>query len=225
MKKLALSVVLLMVAGAGVSVSAVGCSSSSSAGTTAGGDSGTGADVTQGDDSGTGGETSTEDTGTTTTDSGTTMEAAATCDVDGGGSFVFPGADGGENTACATCISTNCAMSQCFCLADTNMVNPDDAGAIPACGGYVECLYGAAEAALPDAGLSGLSALLPGFETACGTGLPAASTDLGKAFVGCAVNSCSACIRAEAARRTAMTGPPASAGCEPGCCTTCRDHP
>jgi hypothetical protein len=72
------------------------------------------------------------------------------------------------------------------------MVNPDDAGNIPACGGYVDCLYGLAEAALPDAGLSGLSSLLPGFETTCGTGLTSTSTDLGKAFVGCAVNSCAA---------------------------------
>jgi hypothetical protein len=185
MKKLAFSVVALLVAGAGASVSAAGCSSSSSSGN--GGpaaDTGTVEDVTNNQDTGT-----EVDSGTATDTGSPTPEAG--CSTDAGGSFQFPGADGGENTTCEACIATNCGMQQTACLDDCNMVNPDDAGNIPACGGYVSCLYTAAETYLaqnPDAGLAGLSGQLSTFEGTCGTGLPSASTTLGNLFVACAAN-------------------------------------
>ncbi len=189
MKKLALSVVLLMVAGAGASVSAVGCSSSSS-GTTAE-DSGT-ADVTQGDDSGTGSETSTEDSGPGT-DSGTPTEAAAACDVDAAGSLqIGVDTDAGfmENTACEACIAANCAQPQCVCLTDTNTVVVDDAGE-PGCGAYAGCVYTAflTNLATSDAGLQGD---LTSAQSSCMGSFATGSIASGNALIGCIATSCNA---------------------------------
>jgi hypothetical protein len=118
----------------------------------------------------------------------------AACDVDAAGSIEIDTPDGGMNTACESCLATNCAQEQCVCLTDTNMAPlPDDAGNAPACGVYVGCLYSLAEqslAANPDAGVAGLSAQLSGFEATCGTGLMSSSTTSGNGLVGCFVNFC-----------------------------------
>jgi len=172
MKKLALSVVLLMVAGAGGTVGAIGCSSSSS-GTTAD-DSGTNADVTTGDDSGT----------------------TAMCDIDAAGSLqIGVDTDAGfvENTACEACIATNCGQAQCVCLTDTNMVTVDDAGE-PGCGAYAGCVYTGFLTALATTD-AGLAADLMGAQTACATGFASASTTSGNALIGCIASSCeSSCV-------------------------------
>jgi hypothetical protein len=197
MKKLALSVVLLMVAGAGASVSAVGCSSSSAGG--AANDSGT-PDVTSGDDSGTGSETSDNDSGTPG-DTGTTpTEAAAMCDFDAAGSLqIGVDTDAGfvENTPCETCIATNCAQPQCVCLTDTNVVTVDDAGE-PGCGAYAGCVYTAflTNLALSDAGAAGEGADLMAAQTSCAGSFAAGSIASGNALIGCIASSCaSSCVQ------------------------------
>ncbi len=194
MKKLALSVVILMVAGAGASVSAVGCSSSS-AGTTAD-DSGTNSDVTTGDDSGTA-ETGTE---TSTEDSGTPMEGAAMCDIDAAGSLqIGVDTDAGfvENTACEGCIATNCAQAQCVCLTDTNVVQVDDAGE-PGCGAYAGCVYTAflTNLATSDAGAAGEGADLMAAQASCMSTFAAGSISSGNGLIGCIASSCeSSCVQ------------------------------
>jgi hypothetical protein len=191
MKKLALSVVALMVAGAGMSVSAVGCSSSSSAGATE--DSGTGEDVTTGD-SGEVSETSTGDSATPA-DSGT-GEAAATCDVDAAGSIqIGTDTDAGfvENTACEACIAANCAVPQCQCLTDTTTVTVDDAGE-PACGAYAGCVYPTflMNLATSDAGAAGLGTDLMNAQASCAGSFSMGSIGLGNALIGCIASSCAA---------------------------------
>lgn len=188
MKKLALSVVALMVAGAGVSMSSVGCSSSSSTGTT-GEDSGTGADVTTPEDGGT-------DTGTPTGDSSTpvdsgTTEATAACDVDAAGSIqVVEETDAGEveNTACEMCVAANCAQQQCVCLTDTNMATLGDASA-PACGVYAICVYQAFLTALATSD-AGESADLTAAQAACAGSLPQASITDGNGLIACIASAC-----------------------------------
>lgn len=204
MNKLALSVVVLMVAGAGAA-SAVGCSSSSGVGTT-GDDSG--ADVTTteggGDDSG-----MTGDTGTPTGDSGTPQGDSSTpvdsgtpmCTTDGGG-IPIQGADGGENTACETCLGDNangCGQQQCFCTTDTNLVPYNDAGAMaPGCEVFAACVYGAfteAQATMPDAGAA---ANLTAAEMYCkmNTAANMASQDLGAKLISCVASTCvSQCVQ------------------------------
>jgi len=197
MKKLAFSVVLLMVAGAGASVGAVGCSSSSSNGTSE--DSGPGADVTAGD-SGETTETSTTDSGTPPTDSGTPTEAAPACDVDAAGSLqIGVDTDAGfvENTPCETCISTSCAQAQCVCLTDTNMVTVDDAGE-PACGAYAGCVYTAflTNLATSDAGAAGEAADLTAAQASCAGSFPSASITDGNGLIGCIASNCAAsCVQ------------------------------
>jgi hypothetical protein len=186
MKKLALSVVALMVAGAGVSVSAVGCSSSSSTGTTQD-DSGTVADVTTGD-SGETGETSTTDDGAT--DSGS---AEAACLTDAGGSIAVevPNPDGGdpiENTACEQCIATNCSAAQTTCLDDCSMVPQDDAS-VPACGAYAVCVYSSFLTKLQTSD-AGLAADLTAAQTSCAGTFSPSSTGPGNALIGCIASSC-----------------------------------
>jgi hypothetical protein len=194
MNKLALSVVVLMVAGAGVSMSSVGCSSSSSTGTSE--DSGTGSDVTTGDDGGgTDSGTPTGDSGTPTGDSGTAADSGtAPCDVDAAGSIqvISTTADGGEveNTACEMCIATSCAQEQCTCLTDTNMGSVDDAAA-PECAVYAICVYETFLTALATDD-AGSAADLTNAQASCATSTsaPSSSTALGNGLIGCIATSC-----------------------------------
>jgi hypothetical protein len=195
MKKLALSVVILMVAGAGASVSAVGCSSSSAGGTAT--DSGTLPDVTN-DDSGTT-EAGGDDSGSPG-DSGTPSEAAPACDVDAAGSLqIGVDTDAGfvENTACEGCIATNCANAQCVCLTDTNVVQVDDAGE-PGCGAYAGCVYTAflTNVATSDAGTAGEGADLMAAQASCAGSFAAGSISSGNGLIGCIASSCaSSCVQ------------------------------
>ncbi len=197
MKKLALSVAVLMVAGAGISASAIGCSSSSSTG---GNDSGT-AETSTGDDSSTGDSATGDDSSTTdsgTVDTGTPpadggAEAAA-CTSDAG--LVILGGDGGLNTACMSGVSSSCGQEQCVCLTDTNLVpdpTSDAGGMIPTCGYYVGCVYQTVSylAATTDAGLT---ADLTQAQAACAANgdagaLPSSSTGGGDALIGCIVTN------------------------------------
>jgi hypothetical protein len=185
MKKLALSVVALMVAGAGVSVSSVGCSSSSSTGTSSGDDSGSLADVTTGDS----GESETS-TGEGGTDSGTPVEASCLTDASGTIEVDTPTADGGtvENTACEQCIATNCSAAQTTCIEDCNLVADGDASA-PACGEYAVCVYSAflTNLATSDAGLA---TDLSSAQTSCAGSFAPASIASGNALIGCIASSC-----------------------------------
>ena len=204
MKKLALSVVVFAVMGAGASLGAVGCSTSSSLGN--GTDAGGLADVTAGD-TGPGLEAGTEDTGPGG-DTGTGGDAgaeggcaAASCTVDASIAVVGTGPDGGqvENTSCEMCIGTSCAAQQCDCLSDPTTVPVDDAGGMaPACGAYAVCVYQTllALVAASDAGASGEAAELTQAEAMCATGVAACSEATGKGLIGCIAGHCaSQCVQ------------------------------
>jgi hypothetical protein len=195
MKKLALSVVALMVATGGATLGAVGCSSSSSAGGTA--DSGTTEMDATGGDSGTPEDSSTNtDTGTPEGDSSTPMEAAA-CTTD---ASIAVGVDTDAgfvvNTACSDCINTSCGPQACSCITDTNIVALDDAGDnTTACGEYVGCVYQGLVAfvqANPDAGATALTTALGQAQTQCNTALstPTASKGDGDGLIGCVASMC-----------------------------------
>jgi hypothetical protein len=202
MKKLALSVVALMVATGGATLGAVGCSSSSSSGSPATGDSGTEPDVTAGD-SGTPEDSSTNtDTGTPEGDSSTPMEAAA-CTTDASIAVgVDTDAGFAVNQPCSDCINTSCGQPACSCITDTNIVALDDAGDnTTACGEYVGCVYQGLVGfvqANPDAGAMALTTALGQAQMQCNTALstPMASKGDGDQLIGCVASMCaSSCLQ------------------------------
>lgn len=201
MNKLALSVVILMVAGAG-SAAAVGCSSSSSTGATGGNDSGTMSDVTTTEDSG----TTNADTGTTTGSDSGTAEDTGTVAADSGGPTcttdasitVYNDTDGGEVVACTSCIGTSCGPQACPCLTDTNMVAVDDAGTMnTACLTYVGCVQGTVGTYVgehPDAGEAEILGEVAAAKTACaqnfGIAEDGGSVSAGNALISCVGGLC-----------------------------------
>jgi hypothetical protein len=113
------------------------------------------------------------------------------CDVaEAGTVIVETNTDAGEveNTACESCIDTDCAIPQCDCLTDPNMVS-QGGSPVPACGVYVVCLY---ETLLQDLATSDASASadLTAAETACAGSLPMSSLMEGDTFMGCIASNC-----------------------------------
>ena len=113
------------------------------------------------------------------------------CDVAEAGTVtVVTDTDAGEveNTACESCIDTDCAVPQCDCLSDANMVSQGGSPE-PACAIYVVCLYETflQELATSDAGAS---ADLTAAQAACAGSLPMSSIMEGDSFIGCIANSC-----------------------------------
>jgi len=161
MKKLALSVVILAVAGAGASLGAVGCSSSSTGG--AAGDSGT-EDVSVSDSGASSDTSTTSDSGTPAEDTGTPVVDSGPpgiCVTDAGSVPPLPvyslTDDGGvvPNTACQDFIAANCAATSCACVTDT----ASDAGGTQ-CEQFVTCIEEAIAAS--DAGaMSAAVAAIP----------------------------------------------------------------
>jgi hypothetical protein len=64
----------------------------------------------------------------------------AACDIATAGTMRFASEGRGENGKCESCVSTSCALPQCFCLADPSRVSEGDS-TVPACSVYASCLY------------------------------------------------------------------------------------
>ena len=203
MKKLALSVVVLMVASAGVSISGAGCSSSSSTGTSSSSSGGTDATAdtsSGGDDSSSSSSGSDSSSSSSGGDSSSSSGSDATaCSVPDSGGIPVSGLDGGENTACESCIGASCCNEQNACIFDTNMVVGDDAGTMfPGCDVYLNCVYPELTQLLltTDAGLMGAATQA---ETDCagadGGNFAAGSVTAGNALLSCiGLNCASTCI-------------------------------
>jgi hypothetical protein len=195
MKKLAFSVVALLVAGAGVSVAAAGCSSSSSNNGTPAPDTGTAADSTTPEDGGA--DTGTPDDSSTGSDAPAEAGACMT-DASGALQVLEPTDDGGvmENTACETCIASSCGAAQTACIQDCNMVpDPNSDASVPACGAYAVCVYSAfltnLSAYVMDAGQSvGEPADLAAAQAGCAGSFASTSTGSGNALIGCIAGMC-----------------------------------
>ncbi len=205
MKKLALSVVVLAVAGLGASLGSVGCSTSNSASdggasndssTTS--DSGSGSEASSGDDS----STPADGSGSSSGGEGGSGSGGGDGGTEGGTSsctnpeagIPVPGQDGGDNTACESCISTSCAATQCNCLSDTP-VPVDDAGTMaPACEAYAVCVYQNFVTALLTSD-AGETMDLTNAETACAGTFNSTTTKLGQSLIGCIAGHCtSQCV-------------------------------
>lgn len=122
---------------------------------------------TTGNDSGGGGEDGGADTGTT-------QDAALTCQTDAG-------------TACDMCLGQSCCSQDVACQQDTNMTSTDG-GQVPACVDYVNCV--GADLVAGDGGIS-----LSQAETDCSGGdaggvYPQSSVQTGNALFSCAASSC-----------------------------------
>jgi hypothetical protein len=129
---------------------------------------------TRGNDSGSG------DAGN---DTGTTQDGGLACST--------PPQTG--SMACDTCVTMSCDGQWCACYGDTSTVSTD-AGMIPACLDYVNCV-GDCVAGKPDAGVP--PGTLQDCETACSGGdaggiYPQGSVQNGNALLGCVLNTCGA---------------------------------
>lgn len=139
---------------------------------------------TTGNDSGGGGDDAGTDTGTTQDGGGGDSGLACSTSPQTG------------NMTCDTCLQTSCDSQWCACYGDTNTVSTD-AGAMPGCLDYVNCV-GDCVAGDPDAGVP------PGTAQQCETdcsggdagGIYAqASVQAGNALLNCVGTTCaSSCM-------------------------------
>jgi len=203
MKKLALSVVVLMVASAGVSISGAGCSSSSGSGASSGSSgSGSGSDATADSSGSSSGSDANGDTGSSSgvdSSSGSDASEGGSCTVSEAGGIPVGGLDGGENTACEMCLGTSCCDQQNACVNDSNLQVGDDAGTMyPACDLFINCVYPELTQLIltTDAGLmSDLTTAVTDCSGADGGNFPPDSIAAGTALLTCAGTACAAsCI-------------------------------
>jgi hypothetical protein len=96
-----------------------------------------------------------------------------------------------ENFSCEMCINANCQQQECQCTGDPIMVL-QDAGAVPACAAYAECVYVTFLQLLAanDAGTQSESADLTTAQAACQAGIDMSSIQLGNALIACIASSC-----------------------------------
>lgn len=164
-------------------------------GVAAAGVGGTACTVTSGtgDDGGitTVGDSGKEDTGTTGNDSGTTADTGTTQDGGGDSGLACSTSPQTGNKTCDTCVQTSCDSQWCACYGDTNTVSTD-AGAMPGCLDYVNCV-GDCLAGNPDAGVP--PGTLSDCENACSGGdaggvYAQSSVQDGNAFLSCVAGGC-----------------------------------